>query len=152
LIGNEVKIECMCLSLQPREPLVAESGFLMFHAFVHRWLAICEHAGDQTRACVGHGGDGCGRAESSQEAKGVSVFHRLLSRPISAMRVCAVSPAMPAMRVKSTPLMRERSERTSHVGSWRRAASGGVAGSAAWCGCGGAGVRHRLPFSVRGVG
>jgi len=71
LIGTEVKIECMRLSLQPREPLVAESGFIMFHAFVHRWLAICEHPGDQTRACVGHGGDGCGRAESSPEASRV---------------------------------------------------------------------------------
>ena len=44
--------------------------------------------------------------QPSQEAQCVALFHRLMSRPISAMRVWAVSPSMPSMRVKSTPLMR----------------------------------------------
>ena len=54
--------------MQPLTSLLAESGFILFHACVHIWLAIFEHPVDQTGALVGHGGDGFGGAESCPEA------------------------------------------------------------------------------------
>jgi len=64
LIRNKLEIQCTGLALEPLEPVLAESGFIMFHTVVDVLLATCEHAVDQTGERVGHGGDGVGRAKA----------------------------------------------------------------------------------------
>ena len=64
MIGNELEIQFSGLALEPLEPLLAESGFIMLHAFVDVLLAKFEHAVDQTGEFVGHGRDGFGRAQA----------------------------------------------------------------------------------------
>jgi hypothetical protein len=64
LIGNKVESQCSGLALEPLEPLLAESGFIMLHALVDVLVATFAQAVDQTGECVGHGRDGFGRAEA----------------------------------------------------------------------------------------
>ena len=63
-----MQIQFTGLTLEPLEPLLAASGFIMLHPFVHVLLAKFEHAVDQTCKFVGHGGDSFWRAESCPEA------------------------------------------------------------------------------------
>ena len=72
MIRNELEIQFSGLALEPLEPLLAESGFIMFHAFVDVLLAKFEHAVDQTGEFVRHGGDGFGRAKAGSQAAIVS--------------------------------------------------------------------------------
>jgi len=51
-------------------------------------------------------GMGGGNSNPSQEAKCLTVGHRLISRPISAMIFCASNASMPSMAVRSTPTIR----------------------------------------------
>jgi hypothetical protein len=72
LIRNELEIQFSGLALEPLEPLLAESGFIMFHACGDVVLATCEQAVDQTGECVRHGGEGFGRAKAGSQAAIVS--------------------------------------------------------------------------------
>lgn len=79
MIRNELEIQVSGLALEPLEPLLAESGFIMFHASVDVLLAKFEQAIDQTGEFVRHGGDGFGRAKAGSQAS--------LVRPQSAFAV-----------------------------------------------------------------
>jgi hypothetical protein len=67
-----VEIHFSGLAWEPLEPLLAESGVIMFPACVDVWLATCTQAVDQTGACVRHGGEGLGRAKAGSQAALVS--------------------------------------------------------------------------------
>src|SRR4029434_8052191 len=58
-------------------------------------------------------------ARVSQEAQCLSLGQRLMSRRVSATTLRAVGASMPSMRVRSTPVRRERWVRTSKVGAVR---------------------------------
>ena len=68
MIRNEWAIHGSGLAWEAREPLLAASSCIMLQAVVDVWLAKCAQAGDQTGELVGHGRDGCGRAEAGAEA------------------------------------------------------------------------------------
>ena len=72
MIRDELEVQFSGLALEPLEPLLAESGFIMFQAFVDVLLAKFEHAVDQTGEFVRHGGDGFGRAKAGSQASIVS--------------------------------------------------------------------------------
>ena len=55
---------CSGLAWEPLEPWLAASRVIMLQAFVDVVWATCAPAVDQTGACVGHGREGCGRAEA----------------------------------------------------------------------------------------
>src|ERR1700730_13864506 len=54
----------------------------------------------------------------SQEAKFPSLGHLLMSRPTSAMMVCAIITLIPSIRVRSIPLIRYSSPRRLNCGAF----------------------------------
>ena len=118
MIRNELEIQFSGLALEPLEPLLAESGFIMFHACVDVVLATCEPAVDQTGACMRHGGDGVGRAQAGAQAAIVSpqrawAVPQVLSRQAQGIRravdhvagpACEpCAPADPVVRTAAAP-------------------------------------------------
>ena len=115
---NELEIQFSGLALEPLEPLLAASGFLMFHAFVDVLLAKFAHAVDQTGEFVGPGGDGFGGAKAGSQASIVSpqsafAVPQVLSRQAQGVRravdhvagaACEHSaPADPVVRTSAEP-------------------------------------------------
>ena len=91
---NELSIECTGLAWQPLQPLLAESGFIMFHAFVHILRAKFEHAVNQRGELVGHGGDGFGGAQAGSQASIVSPQSTVAVQQILSRQAQGVSRAV----------------------------------------------------------
>ncbi len=108
-----MQIQFTGLALEPREPWLAESGFIRLPPLVDVWLAQCKPAVHQTGEFVGQGGEGFGGTKAGSQAAIVGpqstvAVQQMLSRqaPGVSRAVDAVAGAASEHSATAAPVVR----------------------------------------------